>query len=57
VIAASPAGGALAAATHSPARTVLAVVLGQGGVITEPAVVRLAALLDAGSWPGPDGTR
>ena len=46
--AASPAGGALAAATHSPARTAPAVVLGAGCVITEPAVARLAALLDPG---------
>jgi len=48
VTAASPAGGALAAATHSPARTAPAVVLGAGCVITEPAVARLAALLDPG---------
>ena len=40
--AASPAGGALAAATHSPARTAPAVVLGAGCVITEPAVAPAA---------------
>jgi len=52
VTAASPAGGALAAVTHSPARTAPAVVLGAGSVITEPAVVRLAALLDPGFLAG-----
>ena len=50
--AASPAGGALAAAAHSPARTAPAVVLGAGSVIAEPAVVRLAALLDPGFLAG-----
>ena len=49
--AASSAGGALAAA-HSPARAALAAVLGDSCVITEPAVVRLAALLDPGFLAG-----
>lgn len=50
--AASSAGGALAVAAHGPARTVSAAVLGDSCVITEPAVVRLAALLDPGFLAG-----
>jgi hypothetical protein len=51
VTAASPAGRALAAA-DSPARTAVAAVLGDSCVITGPAVVRLAALLDPGFLAG-----
>ena len=50
--AASSAGGALAAAAHSAAGTASAAVLGDSCVITEPAVVRLAALLDLGFLAG-----
>ena len=50
--AASPAGGVLAAAANTLARTASAVVLGDSCVITDPAVVRLAALLDPGFLAG-----
>ena len=45
---AESAVGVLAAATHSPARTALAAVLGECGGAGDPAVVRLAGLLDPG---------
>ena len=42
------AESALAAATRSPARTAPAAVLGECGAAGDPAVVRLAGLLDPG---------
>jgi integrase len=48
VSAESAVGGVLAAATHSPAQTAPAAVLGECGVAGDPAVVRLAGLLDPG---------
>jgi hypothetical protein len=48
VTAAAFAGGALAAAADSPARTALAAVLGDSCAVTGQAAVRLAGLLDPG---------
>ena len=45
---AGSAVGVLAAAAHSPARTALAAVLGECGAAGDPAVARLAGLLDPG---------
>ena len=45
---AESAVGVLAAAAHSPARTALAAVLGECGAAGDPAVARLAGLLDPG---------
>jgi len=48
VSAGSAVGGVLEAVTHSPARTAPAAVLGECGAAGDPAVVRLAGLLDPG---------
>jgi hypothetical protein len=47
-VSAESAVGVLAAAAHSPARTALAAVLGECGAAGDPAVARLAGLLDPG---------
>jgi integrase len=47
-VSAGSAVGVLAAATHRPARTAVAAVLGECGAAGDPAVARLAGLLDPG---------
>jgi len=47
-VSAESAVGVLAAAAHSPARTALSAVLGECGAAGDPAVARLAGLLDPG---------